>query len=89
MAMANDREPGVAVMDCGDTSLVAARRARDVRLVEVAGVVTAYPEPHRTPVLPSGWAPLTDEEQSAVLVLCEAHESAVRLRLPSLWDSGR
>ena len=35
------------------------RPARGVRLVEHEGQVVAYPAPHRTPVLPRGWAPLT------------------------------
>ena len=42
---------------------VAARPARRVRLIEHGGDVVAYPEPHRTPVLPTGWAPLTRDQQ--------------------------
>ena len=46
----------------------------------------AYPEPHRTPVLPSGWAPLTREQQDAVLRACDAAPQCALLRIGSLWD---
>ena len=39
------------------------RPARGVRLIERGGSVLAFPEPHRTPVLPAGWAPLSREQQ--------------------------
>ena len=44
---------------------VGVRPARRVRLIEHGGVVVAYPEPHRTPVLPPGWAPLSRDQQEA------------------------
>lgn len=65
---------------------VAARPARRVRLIEHGGVVVAYPEPHRTPVLPSGWAPLTRDQQDAVLRACDAAPDCVIFTLGSLWE---
>ena len=62
------------------------RPARRVRLIDHGGTVTAYPEPHRTPVLPSGWAPLTREQQDAVLQACDAAPQCVVFRIGSLWD---
>ena len=64
------------------------RPARSVRLIEEKGHVVAYPEPHRTPVLPRGWAPLTREQQNAVLHACNAAPECLLFRLGSLWDSG-
>jgi hypothetical protein len=65
------------------------RPARDVRLVEQAGVVMAYPGPHRVPVLPGGWAPLSRDQQAAVLRACDGtREDAVVFRLGSLWETG-
>jgi hypothetical protein len=64
------------------------RPTRAVRLVEHAGVIMAYPGPHRTPVLPSGWAPLTGDEQVAVLRACDAAPEAVVFKLGSLWEPG-
>jgi hypothetical protein len=64
------------------------RPARRVRLIDRGGSVTAYPEPHRTPVLPAGWAPLTREQQDAVLQACDAAPHCVVFRISSLWDPG-
>ena len=66
---------------------VSVRPARDVRLVEEGGKVVAYPEPHRTPVLPAGWAPLTREQQDAVLQACESAPDCLQFRVGSPWDS--
>jgi hypothetical protein len=67
---------------------VGARPARRVRLIEHGGVVVAYPEPHRTPVLPAGWAPLTREQQEAVQRACDAAPECLIFRLGSLWEPG-
>lgn len=72
------RSPGKPYVDV--------RPARRVRLIDHGGTVVAYPEPHRTPVLPSGWAPLTREQQDAVLQACDAAPQCALLRLGSLWD---
>ena len=65
-----------------------ARPSRDVRLIEQGGKVLAFPEPHRTPVLPAGWAPLSREQQDAVLAACDQAPEAMVLRLGSLWEAG-
>ena len=65
---------------------IGVRPARDVRLIEKEGHVVAYPEPHRTPVLPAGWAPLSREQQDAVLGACDAAPEAMMFRLGSLWE---
>jgi len=62
------------------------RRARHVRLVEDTKGVSVYPEPHRVPVLPSGWAPLDRADQEAVMAACDANPRACRLRFGSPWD---
>lgn len=62
------------------------RRRRAVRLVDHAGQMKVYPEPHDAPVLPAGWAPLDRDDQEAVLNACDEHPSACRLRLGSPWD---
>jgi hypothetical protein len=49
-------------------------------------MVVAYPEPHRTPVLPAGWAPLSREQQDAVLNACDVAPESMVMRLGSLWD---
>lgn len=67
---------------------VAVRPARRVRLIEHRGVVVAYPEPHRTPVLPAGWAPLSRDQQDAVLRACDAASECLIFRLGSLWEPG-
>jgi hypothetical protein len=69
-------------------SSVAVRPARRVRLIEHSGVVVAYPEPHRTPVLPAGWAPLSLEQQEAVQRACDAAQECLIFRLGSLWEPG-
>jgi hypothetical protein len=67
---------------------VAVRPARRVRLIEHGGTVVAYPEPHRTPVLPSGWAPLSREQQDAVQRACDRAPGCLIFRLGSLWEPG-
>ena len=70
------------------TNPVAVRPARRVRLIEHAGVIVAYPEPHRTPVLPPGWAPLSREQQEAVQRACDAAPECLIFKLGSLWEPG-
>ena len=70
----------------GDRPFVDVRAARRVRLIDHGGSVIAFPEPHRTPVLPSGWAPLTREQQEAVLHACNTAPRCVVFRIGSLWD---
>jgi hypothetical protein len=60
------------------------RPSRDVRLVEDKGNA----EPRRTPVLPPGWAPLTREQQDAVLHACNDAPECLVFRMGSLWDPG-
>ena len=70
------------------TNPVSVRPARRVRLIEHAGVVVAYPEPHRTPVLPPGWAPLSRDQQEAVQRACDAAPECLIFKLGSLWEPG-
>jgi hypothetical protein len=70
----------------GGRPYVDVRPTRRLRLIDQGGSVIAYPEPHRTPVLPSGWAPLTREQQDAVLQACDAAPHCVVFRIGSLWD---
>ena len=70
------------------TNPVGVRPARRVRLIEHAGVIVAYPEPHRTPVLPPGWAPLSREQQEAVQRACDAAPECLIFKLGSLWEPG-
>jgi len=65
---------------------VGVRRSRFVRLVEHGGSVVAFPEPHRTPVLPAGWAPLTPDQVDAVLRACDTAPECVAFRVGSVWD---
>ncbi len=67
---------------------VGVRPARRVRLIEQGGLVVAYPEPHRTPVLPAGWAPLTRDQQDAVLRACDLAPDCLIFKLGSLWEPG-
>ena len=67
---------------------VRVRPSPGVRLIEEGGKVLAFPEPHRTPVLPAGWAPLSREQQDAVLAACDAAPEAAVMRLGSLWEPG-
>jgi len=67
---------------------VVVRPARRVRLIEQGGTVVAYPEPHRTPVLPAGWAPLSRDQQEAVQRACDAAPECLLLKLGSLWEPG-
>lgn len=48
----------------------------------------AYPEPHRTPVLPAGWAPLSHDQQEAVQMACDAAQDCLIFTLGSLWEPG-
>ena len=59
-------EDGQEVMQTTTNQDFTARPARGVRLIEHAGRA-AYAGPYRTPVLPRGWAPLTTDQQRAVL----------------------
>lgn len=59
-----------------------------MRLIEHGGVVVAYPEPHRTPVLPPGWAPLNRDHQEAVQRACDAAPECLIFKLGSLWEPG-
>jgi hypothetical protein len=70
------------------SSPVGVRPARRVRLIEHGGVVVAYPEPHRTPVLPPGWAPLSRDQQEAVQRACDAAPECLIFKLGSLWEPG-
>jgi hypothetical protein len=70
------------------TNRVGVRPARRVRLIEHGGVIVAYPEPHRTPVLPAGWAPLSREQQEAVQRACDAAPECLIFKLGSLWEPG-
>ena len=67
---------------------IGVRPARRVRLIEHHGLVVAYPERHRTPVLPAGWAPLSRDQQEAVLRACDAAPDCLIFRLGSLWETG-
>lgn len=67
---------------------VGVRPARRVRLIEQGGRVVAYPEPHRTPVLPAGWAPLSRDQQEAVQRACDGAPECLMLKLGSLWEPG-
>jgi hypothetical protein len=67
---------------------IGVRPARRVRLIEHGGVVVAYPEPHRTPVLPAGWAPLSREQQEAVQRACDGAPECLIFKLGSLWEPG-
>lgn len=69
-------------------SPISIRPSRDVRLVDQGGMVRAFPEPHRTPVLPAGWAPLSREQQDAVVEACDAAPEAMIMRLGSIWEPG-
>ena len=64
------------------------RPTREVRLIEESGRVVAYPQPHCTPVLPAGWAPLRREHQQAVLCACDTAEDCLVFRLGSFWETG-
>src|SRR4051794_5825037 len=64
-----------------------ARPARGVRVTEHSGRVTSFPAPHRTPVLPRGWAPLTVDQQRAVLDACDAAPTSVVFRVASQWEA--
>jgi hypothetical protein len=59
----------------------AVRPARRVRLIESGDAVVAYP------VLPSGWAPLSRDQQDAVLAACDAGSECVIFRVASFCDT--
>ena len=82
MGYSNDKSGGLPT----GRPYVDVRPSRRVRLIDHGGSVTAYPEPHRTPVLPAGWGPLTKEQQDAVLQACDTAPQCVVFRIGSLWD---
>jgi hypothetical protein len=63
-----------------------ARPARGARLIEHSSGVVSQLAPGRTPVLPRGWAPLTADQQRAVLLACDAASDNLTFRLGSLSD---
>lgn len=63
-------------------------RSRERRLVEDTGRIAAHAQPYRPPVLPGGWAPLSAEQQAAVLAACDGAPESLVLRLGSLWEPG-
>jgi hypothetical protein len=75
-------------METSTSNHVSVRPARRVRLIEHGGVVRAFPEPHRTPVLPAGWAPLSRDQQEAVQRACDAAPERLIFKLGSLWEPG-
>ena len=81
MSHPNDKADNVP-----DRPYVDVRPTRRVHWIPRGGSVTAHPQPHRTPVLPAGWAPLTHEQQEAVLRACDAAPECAVLRIGSLWD---
>lgn len=78
-------EDGQEVMQTTTNQDFAARPARGVRLIEHPGRGT-YAGPYRTPVLPRGWAPLTTDQQRAVLQACDAAPNHLTFRLGSLTN---
>jgi hypothetical protein len=75
-------------METTTSNHVGVRPARRVRLIEHSGVVMAFPEPHWTPVLPPGWAPLSRDQQEAVQRACDAAPECLIFKLGSLWEPG-
>ena len=80
--------PVVSPVVSTDEVTVRLRRTRSARVVEHPAGVTAYPEPHATPLLPQGWAPLGPSDEAAVLDACDQSAEACRLRLGSVWEAG-
>ena len=80
--------PVVSPLVTNDEVTVRLRRTRSARVVEHSEGVTAYPEPHATPLLPQGWAPLGPNDETAVLDACDQSADACRLRLGSVWEPG-
>jgi hypothetical protein len=78
-------EDGQEVMQTFSNQEFTARSARGARLVQQAGRA-AYAAPHRAPVLPRGWAPLTIDQQRAVLQACDAAPNHLTFRLGSLTN---
>jgi hypothetical protein len=70
----------------GGGSMAEIGTKRRVQLVDIGGRVIAYSEPHRTPVLPAGWAPLTREQQDAVLRACDSAPECLVFRIGSMSD---
>jgi hypothetical protein len=64
-----------------------ARLARGVRSTDQGRGVAAHPTRHVTPVLPRGWAPLTNDQQRAVLQACDASPDDLAFRLGALSGS--
>jgi hypothetical protein len=79
------RNDGQEVMETINQARTA-RPARDARLFDESCRGGARPTPYRTPVLPRGWAPLTLEQQRAVLEACDAAPNQLTFRLGSLVD---
>jgi hypothetical protein len=79
-------EDGQEVMQTITNQDLTARPARGARIIEQSKRLTAYAAPHRTPVLPRGWAPLTTEQQRAVLEACDAAPNHLTFRLGSVRD---
>ena len=67
-------------------SMVDIRTGRRVPSADIGARVIAYSEPHRTPVLPAGWAPLTGEQQDAVLRACDSAPECLVLRIGSMLN---
>lgn len=80
--------PVVSPLVSDEEVTVRLRRTRAARVVEHAAGVTAYPEPHSTPLLPQGWAPLGPNDETAVLDACDQSADTCRLRLGSVWEPG-
>jgi hypothetical protein len=78
-------EDGQEVMQTFSNQQFTACSARGARLVQQAGGA-AHAAPHRTPVLPGGWAPLTIDQQRAVLQACDAAPNHLTFRLGSLTN---
>jgi hypothetical protein len=57
-------------------------------LIESAGVVVAFPEPHHTPILPGSWGPLSREQQDAVQRACDLAPDCLIFKLASIWEPG-
>jgi hypothetical protein len=78
-------EDGQEIMQTMTNQDFTARPARGARIMEDADGA-AYTAPHRTPVLPRGWAPLTTDQKRAVLEACDAAPNHLTFRLGSLTD---
>jgi hypothetical protein len=92
-----DRSAGAALrpaahLDCGPelmqmmTNQPDTRSARGVRHIDNTDGGTRVVA-RRTPILPRGWAPLTADQQRAVLQACDAAADQLTFRLGSLVDA--